>query len=65
MKKAGSVICKRCNNPSKQAIKLYGKILCPKCSYEFYKAIKPLIEKSPSMKKEFKKWFFEMEMEEY
>jgi len=56
--------CEKCNKDAKQLNNLFGKRICPKCSYEYFKIIKSLIQKNPHMKKEFKKWFFEMEMEE-
>ena len=56
--------CQKCNTLSRQYSKIYGKALCPKCSYEFYRNIRKIIQKDPAVEKEFKRWFFEMEIEE-
>ena len=55
--------CEKCGKNVKQLNPLFGKKICSKCSYEYYKIIKRLIQKNPQMHKEFKRWFFEMEME--
>jgi hypothetical protein len=55
--------CEKCGKDSKQLNSLFGKQICSKCHYEFYKIIKRLIQKNPQMHQEFKQWFFEMEME--
>ena len=56
--------CEKCRAENKQVNKLYGKKLCLKCSMEFFIAVKKHIEGNPNVKKEFKRWFFEMEIEE-
>jgi hypothetical protein len=63
---SGKISCGKCGKDSKQMNKLCGKPICPRCSYDFYKRIQPILVKNPKVKSAFKEWFFlEMEMEEY
>jgi hypothetical protein len=56
--------CDKCGRDVKKLNRLYGKKLCSNCSMIFYIKVKKQIEGNKSILREFKAWYFEMELEE-